>query len=95
MARRSEADDLAMLLAPNYRTMAIVIGEGLLPFGILRKQGLYHESHSWGRVISTNGLRSTLSTTFDVARFWSHVLAFIYNYPLHLPDRCPWVWVKE
>jgi hypothetical protein len=32
MARRSEADDLAIVLALNYRTMAIVIGEGLLPF---------------------------------------------------------------
>ncbi len=76
MARRSEAD-LAMWLAPNYRTIAIVIGKDLLPFGNLRKQGLYHDSHSWGRVISKNDLRSALSTNFGVARFWSLVLAFI------------------
>src|SRR5271165_4438811 len=52
MARRSEVTTSRWLLALNYRTTAIVIGEGLLPFGILRKRGLYHDSHSWGRVIS-------------------------------------------
>jgi len=49
MARRSEADDLAMMLALNYRTMAIVIGEGLLPFWDLKETGLVPRQPQLGK----------------------------------------------